>query len=135
MLRAFSAAALAAVNSKHSASSRAAGTEARWRGCLVAFDAIDPVAASAFPLEEGSAGSFKGSTHVVVDAAAGGSAGGEGSPEAVVGIEMRKDDHTTAFLTRQLRLLMERSSEQAGEVLNCSALHLFRTCIPCILPS
>lgn len=107
---------LAAATPKYSANSRAAGTETRWRGCLVAFDAIDPVPASAFPLEEGSAGSSKGSTHIVVDAAAGVSAGGEGAPEALENVDLRKDDHTTAFLTRQLRLLMEQSAEPAGEV-------------------
>ena len=116
MLCALYAATLAAATPKYSANSRAAGSEARWRGCLVAFDAIDPVPASAFCLEKGSAGSSKGSTLIVVDAAAGVSAGGEAPPEGVGDVDVRKDDHTTAFLTRQLRLLMERSSEQAGEV-------------------
>ena len=50
-----------------------------------------------------------------MDAATGVAAGGDGAPETAGDLEVRKDDRTTAFLTRQLRLLMERSSEQAGE--------------------
>lgn len=54
--------------------------------------------------------------HIAVDAA-GVTAGGEGAPEAAGDVGVRKDDRTTAFLTRQLRVFMERSSGQSGEVL------------------
>lgn len=113
--RAYSAFTLAVAIYTWGANSRAAGTEVRWRGCLVALDAIDPVAESAAPLEDVSAWSSKGSVDIVVDAAIGIPTGGAGVPEATGDVEVRKDDRTTAFLARQLRLLMERSSEQAGE--------------------
>ncbi|CAM9876477.1 unnamed protein product, partial [Ectocarpus sp. 4 AP-2014] len=87
------------------ANSRTEGQESRLRGCLSVLAAILPVATPAVPRRPGSAAA-------ALEDEPAGAAARDGGACTVTGVPIEQDVSTAAFLSRQLRLLMENSSGQ-----------------------
>ncbi|CAM9654224.1 unnamed protein product [Ectocarpus sp. 12 AP-2014] len=87
------------------ANSRMEGQESRLRGCLSVLAAISPVATPAVPRGPGSAAAALEDEPAEAAAKKGGAC-------TVTGIPVGQDVSTAAFLSRQLRRLMENSSGQ-----------------------
>ncbi|CAM9413171.1 unnamed protein product [Ectocarpus sp. 12 AP-2014] len=87
------------------ANSRMKGQESRLHGCLSVLAAISPVATPAVPRGPGSAAA-------ALEDETAGAAARDGGACTVTGVPIGQDVSTAAFLSRQLRLLMENSSGQ-----------------------